>query len=208
MRSKTGAIELAWPVRPLPSTETADQRSMARGSGPGLSAELVRVVGRNLGSNSSRRRRSRDGDPAALLDALSGVDNVLYAPRRRRTRSTSGRPIRLFHEARRLAAAMVASSSPPKLFVRDPQCATHLRRRSSQPRPCGAMGPGPHAGPGTSRNLGRRHRSRRVDARRAGRAACAGRSRQHRRGGSGRLPVGPAPCAPARKGELRLRHRR
>ncbi|OBK25038.1 polyketide synthase [Mycobacterium tuberculosis] len=60
-------------------------------------------------------------DPAALLDALRGVDNVLYAPPVPGELLDIESAYQVFHATRRLAAAMVASSataiSPPKLFI-------------------------------------------------------------------------------------------
>ena len=60
---------------------------------------------------------AEDGDPTALLDALRGVDNVLYAPPVSGDLLDVGAAYQVFHATRRLAASMVASSSPPKLFI-------------------------------------------------------------------------------------------
>ncbi len=108
--------QLIWPVHPMPSAEITGGAAWLAVADPGLSAELVRAAG-----SQSRVEvlapSALDGDPAALHDALSGIDNVLYAP------PVSSEPLdvesayQLFHAARRLAAAMVASSSAPKLFV-------------------------------------------------------------------------------------------
>ena len=105
-----------WPVRPLPSIETADRGAWLVVADPLLSAELIRVAG-----SQSRVEflapAALDGDPATLHDVLSGVDNVLYAP------PVAAEPLDvesaygLFHAARRLAATMVGCPSQPKLFV-------------------------------------------------------------------------------------------
>ena len=96
----------------------AKQRFLARGG-----------RGRTLRRNGPCRRRgiadnllaptelAEESDPTALLDALRGVDNVLYAPPVSGELLDVGAAYQVFHATRRLAAAMVASSLPPKLFI-------------------------------------------------------------------------------------------
>jgi len=110
------SYQLHWPVHPLPSEPNA---ATATGSwlvvaDPGLSDELARII--DPGSRvESLAPAALDDDATVLHDLLAGVDNVLYAP------PVSGDPVdvesayRLFHAARRLAAAMAASASVPKL---------------------------------------------------------------------------------------------
>ena len=120
---------------------------------------------RNLGSTSSRRRRTRrTAIRTALLDALSGVDNVLYAPPVSGELLDVGAAYQVFHADTKAGRCDGREPFAAEVVHRDAQCSTRLRRRSSQPRACGAVGPGPHTGTGASRNLGRCHRSRRVDA--------------------------------------------
>ncbi|ORJ56989.1 type I polyketide synthase [Mycobacterium simiae] len=61
--------------------------------------------------------RNCDVEPAALGEALPGVDHVLYAPIAPVDPLDVGTAYQLFHQVRRLAAAMAASSSPAKLFI-------------------------------------------------------------------------------------------
>ncbi|MFP1153183.1 type I polyketide synthase, partial [Mycobacterium sherrisii] len=61
--------------------------------------------------------RDTDREPATLGTALAGVDHVLYAPPAPVDPLDVGTAYQLFHQVRRLAAAMAASSSPVTLFV-------------------------------------------------------------------------------------------
>ena len=110
--------QLTWPVHPAPSADTPSTATWLVVADTGLSAEMVRVVGAESRVDLlAQTALAEDGDPTALLDALRRVDNVLYAP------PVSGELLdveaayQVFHATRRLAAAMVASSSPPKLFI-------------------------------------------------------------------------------------------
>ncbi|WP_231633908.1 beta-ketoacyl reductase, partial [Mycobacterium sp. UM_11] len=104
------SYEVAWPARPLAdggSSTAGGDRWLVLGD-TDLAAELSRITGSRV-----------DGwactDDAAFLGALGGVDRVVYAP----PASDASVPLayRLFHEARRIAAAMAAAGSPAKLFV-------------------------------------------------------------------------------------------
>ncbi len=108
--------QLDWPVRPLPDVETAGPGTWLAVADRQLAVELGRAAG--PGSRVEvLTPEALDDNPAALLDALEGVDKVLYAP------PVSPEPLdvesayRMFHAARRLAAAMATGGSPAKLFV-------------------------------------------------------------------------------------------
>ncbi|BBC17699.1 polyketide synthase [Mycobacterium leprae Kyoto-2] len=120
--------QLDWPTRPLtsePGATWASSGSWLVVSDAGLSDELARLV--VLADPASRVEylapSALDHDVSTLHDlhnALRGVDNVLYAPS---VSTESVDPVdpesgyRLFHAVRRLAAAMVAGTSKPKLVV-------------------------------------------------------------------------------------------
>jgi phthiocerol/phenolphthiocerol synthesis type-I polyketide synthase B len=113
------SYRLEWPVRPLPSgpsAATVGSGSWLVVSDPGLSDELARIV--DPGCRVEFLAPSAlDHDATALHDLLDGVDKVLYAP------PVTGQPVdvesayHVFHAARWLAAAMIASVSRPKLIV-------------------------------------------------------------------------------------------
>src|SRR5271169_5880906 len=121
---------VAWPVRPLenagrntePAAETSDSgRWLVVGFAEleaDLAAELARVVGpQSRVDILACSALAEDGDPGALLEALSGVDHVLYAPPVSDQPLDVGVAYQLFHQVRRLAAAMSASTLPAKLFL-------------------------------------------------------------------------------------------
>ena len=58
-----------------------------------------------------------DGDKAALLDALTGTENVLYAPSVPSAHLDVASGYRLFNAVRRLAATLAGMASPPKLVI-------------------------------------------------------------------------------------------
>ncbi|MHA7653057.1 type I polyketide synthase [Mycobacterium sp. ML4] len=107
---------LSWPVHPIPSALTKGNAAWLAVADPGLSAELARAAG-----SSSRVEvlapSALDGDLSMLNDLFAGVDNVLYAPLVSRQPLDIESAYHLFHAARRLAAAMVASGSAPKLYI-------------------------------------------------------------------------------------------
>ena len=111
--------QVAWPVRPLknaePNTEPAAETSSSGRwlvvADADLAAELVRVVDPQsrvhiLGSSAL----AEDGDPGALLEALSGVEHVLYAPPVSDQPLDVGLAYQLFHQVRKLAASMAGAS--------------------------------------------------------------------------------------------------
>jgi phthiocerol/phenolphthiocerol synthesis type-I polyketide synthase B len=113
------SYRLEWPVRPLvralpgePAVATANSWLVV--ADPALGNELARLA--EPGS------RVDYLSPAALDDAnlqqlLDGVDTVLYAPPVSAETVDVDSAYRLFHAARRLAAAMLATGTAPKLTV-------------------------------------------------------------------------------------------
>ncbi|WP_163745515.1 type I polyketide synthase [Mycobacterium lacus] len=109
--------QLAWPIRPAPGIATPSTESWLVLADTGLAAELAHAVGASRVDLLAPTALAHDGDPSTLLDALRGVDNVLYAPPPSGEFLDVAAAYQLFHATRRLAAAMVASGSPPKLFI-------------------------------------------------------------------------------------------
>ena len=110
--------ELTWPVRPLPGVETSSNSAWLVVADAGLCTELADVVGAQARvAVLAPSALAGDGDQDALLDALNRVDNVLYAPGAPAAPLDVGSAYQMFHAVRRLVAAMVAVSSPPKLFI-------------------------------------------------------------------------------------------
>ncbi|HSS24972.1 MAG TPA: SDR family NAD(P)-dependent oxidoreductase, partial [Mycobacterium sp.] len=113
------SYRLEWPVLPLPSgprAAVARSGSWLVVSDQGLSEELARVA--DPGSLVEfLAPPALDDDATRLHGLLDGVDNVLYAP------PVAAGPVdvesayHMFHAARRLAAAMIATDSRPKLIV-------------------------------------------------------------------------------------------
>ncbi|OBF27069.1 polyketide synthase [Mycobacterium sp. ACS1612] len=111
--------ELTWPARRLPDAQTnVDSWWLVFGD-PGLGAEIGRVLG-----DDSRvtvlppSMVAEHTDKTALAKALAGVTHVLYAPQL----STSGYfdaelGYGVFNSARRLMAAVAATSLPPRLYL-------------------------------------------------------------------------------------------
>ena len=121
---------MAWPVRPLRNADrNAEPAATTSDSGrwlvvrfaelaADLAAELARIVGpQSQVDILESSALAQDGDPGALLEALSGVDHVLYAPPVSDQPLDVGVAYQLFHQVRRLAAAMSAGTLPAKLFL-------------------------------------------------------------------------------------------
>ncbi|MCN4363389.1 phthiocerol type I polyketide synthase PpsB [Mycobacterium tuberculosis] len=112
--------QLAWPIRPAVSADPPSTAAWLVVADNELCHELARAADSRVDSLSPPALAA-GGDPAALLDALRGVDNVLYAPPVPGELLDIESAYQVFHATRRLAAAMVASSataiSPPKLFI-------------------------------------------------------------------------------------------
>ncbi|WP_305728421.1 beta-ketoacyl reductase, partial [Mycobacterium malmoense] len=103
---------LTWPAKPLADAgQTAGGGRWLVVGGTDLAAEL----GSELGH--AAVTLAADADPAALATALGGVDRVLYAPQAPGDPLDVGSAYRLFHQVRRLSAAMVAAGSPARLFL-------------------------------------------------------------------------------------------
>ncbi|AQO42468.1 phthiocerol type I polyketide synthase PpsB [Mycobacterium tuberculosis] len=112
--------QLAWPIRPAVSADPPSTAAWLVVADNELCHELARAADSRVDSFSPPALAA-GSDPAALLDALRGVDNVLYAPPVPGELLDIESAYQVFHATRRLAAAMVASSataiSPPKLFI-------------------------------------------------------------------------------------------
>ncbi len=112
--------QLAWPIRPAVSADPPSTAAWLVVADNELCHELARAADSRVDSLSPPALAA-GSDPAALLDALRGVDNVLYAPPVPGELLDIESAYQVFHASRRLAAAMVASSataiSPPKLFI-------------------------------------------------------------------------------------------
>ncbi|KBD48977.1 phthiocerol type I polyketide synthase PpsB [Mycobacterium tuberculosis] len=112
--------QLAWPIRPAVSADPPSTAAWLVVADNELCHELARAADSRVDSLSPPALAA-GSDPAALLDALRGVDNVLYAPPVPGELLDIESAYQVFHATRRLAAAIVASSataiSPPKLFI-------------------------------------------------------------------------------------------
>ena len=114
---------LAWPVRELPSTENSSGGSWLVLADPDMATELGQLLG--PGSRVlSTSVLSEGGDTAALRDALTGADNVVYSPPTLSARLDIAASYRVFNEARRLVASLAGMRSPPRL---------HIITRNAQP---------------------------------------------------------------------------
>ncbi len=118
--------QLAWPVRPLPGVGTSSSGGWLVVADDDLSAELAAQLASQLTSAAGTESQvdvlalamlAEDEDSGALRKALSGVDNVLYAPPVANQPVDAGVAYQQFHQLRKLAAAMAAISLPPKLFI-------------------------------------------------------------------------------------------
>ena len=101
--------QLDWPVRPAPAVEIADGETWLVAAEPALGAAMVAVAGAQV--------TTLPEDAADVHDALRGVDNVLYAPPVPAEPFDIPTAYRVFDAARELAAAMVTTGSPQKLFI-------------------------------------------------------------------------------------------
>jgi phthiocerol/phenolphthiocerol synthesis type-I polyketide synthase B len=124
-RAETGGVipaewhcELTWPARPLSGNQSPAEGSWLVVADGAVGAEIARVLGKG-GSVTvvAPSVLAEDGDGTALVDALGGASNVLYAPDVSAPRLAARAGYRLFNEARGLTVAMAAKSSPPKLFM-------------------------------------------------------------------------------------------
>jgi phthiocerol/phenolphthiocerol synthesis type-I polyketide synthase A len=121
--------QLAWPERPLRHAQTPTSDSwlvvtdgdLESGPAAGLAPALAKALGRESRVEFlPSALLAAGGDAAALLDALRGVDNVVYAPPVPGDALDVGLAYQLFHQVRGLAAGMAGMDridSPPKLFI-------------------------------------------------------------------------------------------
>ena len=108
--------QLTWPVRELPASEKSSDGSWLVLADPDVGVGL----GQLLGANARVLAPSvldEGGDTAVLLDALTGAENVVYAPSMLCARLDIAAGYRLFNAVRRLVASLVGMTSPPKLHV-------------------------------------------------------------------------------------------
>jgi acyl transferase domain-containing protein len=110
--------ELTWPVRPLAAVDAGWDGSWLVLADADLGAEIGRV----LGGDSSVTVLTPsvlvdEADGAALLDALGGVSNVLYAPDISSASFDADSGCRLFDATKRLTAAFGVMASPPRLYI-------------------------------------------------------------------------------------------
>jgi phthiocerol/phenolphthiocerol synthesis type-I polyketide synthase B len=117
------SLQVVWETTPLPDAETAVAGRWLVVGDAALAAELGCLADVRAG----------DADPAAFGVALGDVDHVLYAPPVPADPLDVGTAYRLFHQVRRLAAAMAAGTTPAKFF---------LVTRNAQP-----LAEGDHANP-------------------------------------------------------------
>ncbi len=103
------SYQLDWPVRPAPAAEVACGASWLVAAEPALTAAMVAATDCPV---TTLPEGAHD-----LPDALSGVDNVLYAPPVAGELLDIPAAYRIFDQARGLAASMAATGSAPKLFI-------------------------------------------------------------------------------------------
>ncbi|WP_208023651.1 beta-ketoacyl reductase, partial [Mycobacterium marinum] len=102
--------KVVWAAQSLPDTPSAQTAVHGRWLVLG-NADLAAELGRGADVLDS------DSEPAALARALSDIDYVLYAPPVPANPLDVAEAYQLFHQARRLATAMIANGSPAKLLI-------------------------------------------------------------------------------------------
>jgi acyl transferase domain-containing protein len=110
--------EPTWRMRELLAVDTSSEDSWLVLADADVGAEWGQVLG--IDSRIAVLAPSvldEDGNNAALLNALVGTDNVLYAPSVSSAHLDVAAAYRLFNVLRRLAATLAGMTSPPKLFV-------------------------------------------------------------------------------------------
>jgi acyl transferase domain-containing protein len=110
--------QLTWPVRPLGAVEAVGDGSWLVLADADRGAE----IGRILGGHSSLTVLTPsvladEADGAALLDALGGASNVLYAPEVSSVAMAADAGFRVFGGATRLTAAFAVMAAPPRLYI-------------------------------------------------------------------------------------------
>ncbi len=103
------SYQLEWPLQPAPAAEFAGGATWLVAGEPALAAAVVATAG--------SRVTALPDDIGDINDALRGVDNVLYAPPAAGDLFDIPAAYRIFEAVRGLAAAMVATRSPQRLFI-------------------------------------------------------------------------------------------
>jgi phthiocerol/phenolphthiocerol synthesis type-I polyketide synthase B len=109
--------KLAWPARPMPDAGTVASGSWVVLADAGLGAEIDRAVGGGSAVTVLPPSIIDDADPTALLAALRGADNVLFAPDISSTQLDVATSYQLFNAGRKLAATLASTESPTRLFL-------------------------------------------------------------------------------------------
>ena len=104
--------EPTWSARPLPAAGTAVEGPWLVLADDDLGAELRRVIDAGV-TVLSPTAVERDADQRALVDAVGTAANVVYAPAATGAGVDVASAYRLFHVARRLAAALATLPAPP-----------------------------------------------------------------------------------------------
>jgi acyl transferase domain-containing protein/acyl carrier protein len=117
-RTEPGIPNDSDPVQPLTAVEAAGDGSWLILADADLGAEIGRV----LGGDSSvavlpPSVLADEADGAALLNALGGASNVLYAPKVSSGAFDADSGFRLFDAAKRLTAALGVKASAPRLYM-------------------------------------------------------------------------------------------
>ncbi|HET6737080.1 type I polyketide synthase [Mycobacterium sp.] len=111
--------ELTWPARPLSLAEVSGHGAWLLVADDRLGAEVRRLLGPDTTVSilAPSVLTVDPGRAATLVDSLSGVRNVLYAPDVPAGHFDAESGYRLFNAARRLTAAVAAMPLRPRLFM-------------------------------------------------------------------------------------------
>jgi len=110
--------ELTWPVRPLAAEQASADGSWLVVADADLGAEIGRVLGEESPVTVvAPSVLAESDDETTLLSVVAGVSYVLYAPEVSSGYLDAGSGYRLFNAGRKLAAALAAMASPPRLFM-------------------------------------------------------------------------------------------
>jgi acyl transferase domain-containing protein/acyl carrier protein len=110
--------DLTWPVRPLSAVEAAGDESWLVLADADLGSEIGRVLGGDAAVTVlTPSVLVNEADGAALLDALGGASNVIYAPCVSSEKFEADFGFRVFDSVKRLTAAFGVMASPPRLYM-------------------------------------------------------------------------------------------
>ncbi len=109
--------ELAWPVRELSTGDTGIDGSSLVLADTDEGLALGPLVGAGSRVLSTSVLDDDDGGRSALLDALTGVDHVLYVPAVPSVHLDVVAGYRVFNVVKRLTAVLAGLPSPPKLVI-------------------------------------------------------------------------------------------